>query len=195
MYNRLAFGIASAPAMWQRAIEQDIPHTQCILDDIIITGTSDEDHKRNLSKVLSRLDEYGLRVNFSKCEFFKNRVSYCRHEIDENGLHKSPDKITAITEAPRPENVSQLRAFLGLVNYMCYHRFIPNYSTVVAPLNELLQDKVEWKWTNSHDIAFKNVKDTLASEQVLCHYDPELPLKLACDASPYDIGCVYRIHF
>lgn len=56
MYNRLVFGIASAPAMWQRAIEQVlqcIPHTQCILDDIIITGISDEDHKRNLSQVLS----------------------------------------------------------------------------------------------------------------------------------------------
>lgn len=100
MYNRLVFGIASAPAMWQRAIEQvlqGIPHTQCILDDIIITGTSDEDHKRNLSQVLSRLAEHGLRVNLTKCEFFKKRVSYCGHEIDEKGLHKSPAKVTAVT--------------------------------------------------------------------------------------------------
>lgn len=97
--------------MWQRAIEQvlqGIPHTQCILDDITITGTSDEDHKYNLSKVLSQLAERGLHVNLTWCEFFKKRVSYCEHEIDESGLHKSPAKVTAIIEAPRPENVTKL---------------------------------------------------------------------------------------
>ena len=195
-YNRLVCGIASAPAIWQRAIEQvlqGIPFTQCVLDDIIITGTSDEDHLRNLGKVLSRLDDYGLRVNLQKCEFFKSRVSYCGHEIDADGLHKSPDKVTAVAEAPRPENVTQLRSFLGLVNY--YHRFIPNYSTVVAPLNELLQDKVTWEWSDAHELAFQKVKDILASDQVLCHYDPALPLKLACDASPYSIGCVLSHSF
>lgn len=79
MYNRLVFGIASAPAMWQRAMEHvllGIPHTLCILDDIVMTGTSDHEHKHNLSRVLSGLAKHGLRVNLTKCEFFKKRVSY-----------------------------------------------------------------------------------------------------------------------
>ena len=191
IYNRLVFGVSSSPAIWQRAIEQvlqGIDHTQCILDDIIITGSTEAEHLSNLDTVLQRLEEYGLKANLSKCEFFKDRVAYCGHEVDKSGIHKSPEKVSAIANAPKPENVQQLRAFLGLVTY--YHRFVPNLSTVVAPLNELLHDNVVWNWSESQDRAFQEVKDILTSDLVLCHYDPQLPLKLACDASPYGIGCV-----
>ncbi|KAK3107500.1 hypothetical protein FSP39_015888 [Pinctada imbricata] len=118
-YKRLPYGIASAPALWQGAIDQvlqNIPFTQVILDDIIISGRTEEEHLHNLKLVLDRLQEYGLRVNLQKCEFFQEKVSYCGHEIDEKGLHKSPEKIKALKEAQRPENVSQLRSFLGLVD-------------------------------------------------------------------------------
>lgn len=132
--------VCSTPRRTSTQVLQGIPHTQCILDDIIITGSSAEDHKRYLSQVLSWLAEHGLRDNFTKYEFFEKRVSYCGHKIDEKGLHKYPAKITAVTEVPRPENVTQLRAFHGLVNY--YHRFIPNYSTVV-PFEWTLPGQVE----------------------------------------------------
>ena len=68
-FNSFVFGIASAPAIWQRAMEQvlrDIPRTQCYLDDILITGTNDEDHLQNLSIVLKRLSDYGLRAKREK---------------------------------------------------------------------------------------------------------------------------------
>ncbi len=143
-YNRLVFGIASAPALWQRAMDQvlqGIPGTQCYLDDIIVTGKDDTDHLQNLQRVLMRLCEYGLRANKEKCEFFKSRISYCGHVIDKDGLHKSQDKIEAVLNAPHPENVSQLRSYLGLVNY--YHKFLPNLSTVLHPLNALLQTRTQ----------------------------------------------------
>lgn len=145
-YNRLVFGIASAPAIWQRAMDQvlqGIPGTQCYLDDIIVTGKNDEDHLSNLEQVLTRLREYGLRANRDKCEFFRKEISYCGHVIDKDGLHKSQDKIEAVLKAPQPENVSQLRSYLGLVNY--YHKFLPNLSTVLHPLNALLQTGSQWK--------------------------------------------------
>ncbi|XP_049332430.1 uncharacterized protein K02A2.6-like [Astyanax mexicanus] len=116
-YNRLVFGVASAPAIWQRAMDQvlqDIPGTQCYLDDIIITGKDDDDHFQNLSKVLTKLNEYGLRAKREKCEFFKREISYCGHVIDKHGLHKSQEKIEAVLKAPKPENVSQLRSYLGV---------------------------------------------------------------------------------
>ena len=90
--------------------------------------------------------------------------------------------------APKPENVQQLRSFLGLVNY--YRSFLPNLSTVLGPLNELLQGDKAWIWIPQCDKAFLGVKEMMTSEQVLCHYDPNRPVKLACDASPYGLGGV-----
>lgn len=72
-YNRLVFGITSAPAMWQHTIDQVLEGTSgtsCILDDMIITGRDDEEHLANLEEVLQRLQHHGLRVNKAKCEFF-----------------------------------------------------------------------------------------------------------------------------
>ena len=109
-------------ATWQQAMDQileGIPHVQCILDDMIISGATDQEHLDNLEEVLSRLSKHGLRANSSKCEFFKKRIEFCGHEISKLGLHKSQQKVNAVINAPRPENVSQVRSFVGLINY--YH--------------------------------------------------------------------------
>ena len=190
-YKRLPYGIASTTALWQRAIEQvlqNIPSTQVIIDDIIVTGRNDTEHLHNLKLVMDRLLSYGLHVNLDKCEFFQEKVSYVGHEIDSEGLHKSPEKIKAVKEAKRPENVSELRSFLGLVNY--YHRFIDNLSSVAGPLHELLNKDTKWNWNSKREKSFQSIKDLICSDKVLCHYDAQLPLKLATDASPYGIGCV-----
>ena len=189
--KRLPYGIVSAPALWQRAIEQvlqNIPSTQVMIDDIIITGRNDTELLHNLKLVMDRLLSYGLHVNLDKCEFFQEKVSYVGHEIDSEGLHKSPEKIKAVKEAKRPENVSELRSFLGLVNY--YHRFIDNLSSVAGPLHELLNKDTKWNWNSKREKSFQSIKDLICSDKVLCHYDAQLPLKLATDASPYGIGCV-----
>ena len=86
-YIRMPFGIASAPAIWQRTIEevlQGIPGIQVMLDDIVITGKDDQEHLQNLDKVLARLEEYGLRLNLDKCQFFKDSVTFCGHIIDRD---------------------------------------------------------------------------------------------------------------
>ena len=118
--NRLAFGIVSAPAIWQRSMDellQGILDTHCILDDILITGVNDEHHLANDEAVLQRLEDAGLRANRQKCSFLQPRIDYCGHEVSEDGLHKMQAKVDAIRQAPVPANVSQLRSFLGLVNY------------------------------------------------------------------------------
>ncbi len=190
-YCRMVYGVASAPALWQRAMDQvlqGLPMVQCYLDDIIITGKDFHDHLENLSKVFERLKQYGLKVNLAKCVFFKKQVSYLGHKIDADGLHKTDDKIKAIIEAPEPKNVGQLRSFLGLVQY--YHKFLPNLANVLHPLHQLLQTKCKWNWSQRHATSFKQVKEAVASETVLAHFDPNLPVHLACDASPYGVGAV-----
>ncbi|KAF7642764.1 hypothetical protein LDENG_00251050 [Lucifuga dentata] len=144
---------------------QDLPNVHCFLDDILVTGGDDIQHLKNLEAVLSRLEEFGLRVQHGKCEFFKSSLEYLGHIIDSAGLHKSPEKLRAIVEAPAPTNVSQLRSFLGLINY--YGRFVPSLATVLNPLNALLHKGVQWRWSSECENAFQVAKNQLLSDRVL----------------------------
>jgi hypothetical protein len=84
-----------------RLILEGIPHVQDILDDMIISAATYQQHLDNLEEVLSRLSKHGLKANSSKCEFFKERIEFCGHEISKLGLHKSQQKVDAVQNAPR----------------------------------------------------------------------------------------------
>uniref|UniRef100_A0A3B3C7M6 Gypsy retrotransposon integrase-like protein 1 n=1 Tax=Oryzias melastigma TaxID=30732 RepID=A0A3B3C7M6_ORYME len=190
-HKRLPFGITSAPALFQRAMDHilsGLTGVQCYLDDLLITGPDERTHLKNLDAVFQRLENYGLKVQKDKCEFFKSSVEYLGHVIDSKGLHKAPSKVKAITEAPAPKNVSQLRSFLGLLTY--YARFVPNLAHKLKPLHELLNKTTPWKWTENCEKAFNQVKLDLTKSEALVHFDSKLPLQLACDASPYGLGAV-----
>ena len=91
-------------------------------------------------------------------------------------------------QAPRPENTTQLRSFLEMINY--HGKFIHNLSSILHPLNQLLQKNREFEWTAQCEEAFQTAKDSLTSSSVLVHYDPKLPVVLETDASPYGIAAV-----
>ena len=190
-YTRLPFGIASAPAIFQRAMDtilQGMSGVLCYLDDTLIVGKNKEEHLTTVEEVLKRLQNEGLRVNKEKCCFVTTSVQYLGHRIDANGIHATGEKLDAVLMAPVPSSVPQLRSFLGMINY--YSKFIPNLATLLNPRNELLRKDVQWKWTDQREQAFKQVKQCLTSPNVLVHYDPTLPIKLAGDASAYGIGAV-----
>ena len=165
-----------------------IPNTSCILDDIVITGKTDGEHLKTLEAVLQSLMDYNLGVNKAKCKFFQEEISYCGHKINANGLHKTQEKIEAVINAPKPENVTQLGAFLGLVNY--YSHFLPNLASELHPLYQLLKQTAKVIRTETAQKAFQKVKEMITSDIVLTHYDPDLPVKLACDSSSYGLGAV-----
>ena len=178
--NRPAFRIATAPAIWQRAMDQllqEIPDTHRILDVTLITEVDDEHHLANAEAVLQRMEEAGLRANRQKCSFLQPRTDYCGHEVSEDGFHKMPAKVDAIQQAPVPVNISQRGIFLGVVN--CYGRFLPNLSTTLHPLNTLMQNETAWIWTAACHQAFGKVKQQIALDLVLTHFNPALTLRLA----------------
>lgn len=190
-YNRLPFGISSSPAIWQKTMDtilQGVPGVQCNQDDMILTGKSDEEHYKNLHKVLHRLQQYGIKANLDKCKFFQEEIVFCGIKITKNGIHKTDDKIQAIIMAPPPTDKTQLRSFLGLVNY--YHKWIDNIANIAKPLYDQLQTNKHFLWTKACETAFIQIKEMIASEKVLIRFNPELPLRLATDASPYGIGAV-----
>ena len=151
---------------------------------MIVSGKTNEEHLKNLESVLKRLQDAGLKANKEKCEFFRDRVQFCGHEIDKEGLHKTQEKIEVVVSAPRPENVSQLRSFLGLVNY--YNRFLPNTSTVLHPLHQLLEQNSLWQWTEQCEQAFTEAKRMITSEQVLT----QVLIMIQC----YQLGSHVMLH-
>ena len=115
-------------------------------------------------------------------------MEYIGFRITQAGLSTLPSKVEAVLKAPTPRNVTELKSFLGLVNY--YGRFLAILSSVCHPLNRLLQKEVKWTWSEECEKCFQRLKESLVSAQVLMHYDVSLPVRLACDASAYGIGAV-----
>ena len=190
-FNRLPFGVASAPAIFQRTMEtllRDLPGVAVYLDDILIMGRCLDEHLQNLDRVLERLAAAGLRLNRDKCSFLQTLIEYLGHVIDAQGLHPTEEKISAIKNAPTPKNITELRSFLGMLNY--YSKFMPGLSMKLAPLYTLLRKESRWIWGSQQERAFAEAKNALQADSVLVHFDPAKPLILACDASDYGLGAV-----
>lgn len=140
--NRLPYGVSSAPAIFQRIMDQVLQGLPGLfLDDILISGRDTEEHLHNVEAVLQRLQERGLKVNGEKCAFLRSSVTYLGHRIDEQGIHPVQEKTDAIAKAPVPKNVTELRAYLALLTY--YGKFIENLSTLIKPMTEFLQKDIK----------------------------------------------------
>ena len=189
-YTRLPYGVSTAPAIFQSVMDrilQGLP-VACYLDDILVAGKSKQEHDQRLEQVLQRLLQSGIHLQKEKCSFCQKQVEYLGHCIDTTGIHPRDKKLQAIQAAPVPTDASQLRAFIGLMNY--YGKFIPHISTHLAPLYSLLEKEHSWSWTEDCEASFRKCKTLLTSDTVLVHYDSKLPIKLACDASSYGVGAV-----
>ena len=190
-YNRLPFGVSSAPGIFQRTMEnllQGIPHVVVRVDDILVSGKDDPDHLANLEAVLSRLSTAELKLRLAKCLFMQPEVTYCGYVISGDGIQPVAAKVDAIRNAPEPKDVSQLRASLGMLNY--YHRILPDVATILEPLHQLLRKGSKWQWQKEQQKAFAKSKELLQSAELLVHFDPAKELVLATDASDYGVGTV-----
>ena len=95
-FTRLPFGIASGPAMFQKAMDtilQGLPKVICYLDDILVTRATDQEHLKNLGEVLKRLEHHGIRLKREKCIFLQKAMVYLDHVIDARGIRATDQKI------------------------------------------------------------------------------------------------------
>ena len=119
----------------------------------------------------------------------QDQIDYLGHTVSSEGLRPKVEKIAALKQAPTPTNVTELRSYLGLLKY--YAKFLPDLSSLLAPLHALTHSDVGWSWTSECEQVFKRSKTLICGADILCHYEgTSKPMKLACDASSYGLGAV-----
>ena len=135
----MPFGVISAPEHFQYQMNRvlsDLPGVLCLMDDILVYGSSKEEHNERLEAVLKRIQSAGITLNKAKCEFGKETIKFLGHLINSNGVSGYPQKIEAILNMKAPCSVSQLRRFLGMTNQL--GKFSSKIAKMTKPLRELL---------------------------------------------------------
>uniref|UniRef100_A0A8R1IV69 Reverse transcriptase n=1 Tax=Caenorhabditis japonica TaxID=281687 RepID=A0A8R1IV69_CAEJA len=194
--NRLPFGVKTAPAIFQQIIDTMISGLEGVaayMDDLVICGSTIEEHNARLHKLFKRIEEFGLRVKPAKCSFLQPEIKFLGFIISQHGRRPGPAKIAAIDQMPAPTDISQLRSFLGMVQF--YGSFVKDLQNFRGPLDTLTKKDVIFQWTKNCQSAFDNIKSVLKSQLLLTHYDPRLPIIVAADASNYGIGAVITHRF
>lgn len=195
-FKVLPFGLSNAAQCQQRLMDAVFgpelePNVFVYLDDIIIVSKTFEEHLRLLKEVAKRLRDANLTVNLDKCEFFRPSLKYLGFVVDKNGLRTNPEKVNAMINFPMPRTTTEIKRFTGMCGW--YRRFIPRFSTLMAPINELLKGRKKGQkisWTPEADRAFEDVKQALVSAPVLASPNFSLPFVLQCDASDTGLGSV-----
>lgn len=190
-FIRMPFGIASAPEIFQAAMHrllEGLSGVAVVMDDILVWGTTKEEHDNNLTGVLARCREHNLRLNSQKCVFLQEQVRYLGHVFTTQGLSLGPDRVQAILDMPAPSNSKELKVFLGTMNYV--QRFIPRMSVLTAPLRTLLRKDIAWVWTEKEQCSFNELRQALVTAPVLAYFDPKKPVTLSVDASHMGVGAV-----
>ena len=192
-FNKLPFGISTAPELFQsrmNRILEGLEGNLCHMDDVLIYGAGQAEHDSCLRAVLERLQTAGVTLNAQKCVFNKRRIRFLGHVIDGDGIHPDPQKVSAVLQMDRPQNVTDLRRFMGMANQL--GKFSPNLAELSQPLRELLSTKRVWSWGQPQEKSFTDIKQELTRPAVLCLYNPEAPLKVSADASSYGLGAILQ---
>ena len=195
-FSRTAFGVSNGPGVLQGLMDSLFGsnfdrRVFCYLDDIIVTGSTFEEHASLLTRVLERLKYANLSINFEKCKFFRSELNYLGHVVDRFGLRVNPDKVSAITAFPTPKTKKEVRRFLGIASF--YRRFIEGFATKAAPLNRLTSTKAgspKFSWSAEAEKAFNSLKAAISSAPVLACPNFDKPFKVYTDASSYGTGGV-----
>lgn len=193
-FTRMPFGLKTAPATFQRTIDNVLRGLQGIhclvyLDDIIVYSSSLQEHLDKLRTIFDRLRKTNLKVQLDKSEFLRKEVLYLGHTITSNGLKPNNDKIKAVLNYPLPRTTTEIKSFLGLIGY--YRRFIKDFAKITQPMTARLKKKRSMPIDDEKYIAaFQKCKELLVNAPILQYPDPEKPYILTTDASEFALGAI-----
>ncbi|CAG9132567.1 unnamed protein product [Plutella xylostella] len=190
-FNRMPFGLANAPSVFQRMMNKLLGSARfnkatAYIDDILIFAKDADECLERLEEVLQLLDNANLTLNLAKCDFLRDKIDYLGYEISAEGVRPGEKKISCVLNFPRPENVHNVRQFLGLASY--FRKFIENFAQISYPLSKLLKKNQAWQWGTAQEEAFEVLKARLVDRPILAIYDPAAETELHTDASRNGIG-------
>ncbi|CAM1323272.1 Uncharacterised protein r2_g3179 [Pycnogonum litorale] len=193
----MPFGLRNAAQSFQRFIDQvtrGLYHTFCYVDDLLIAYNSPQEHLKHLNQLFQRLDEYGIIINPDKSVFGVSEVEFLGHLIQPQGISPLPERVEAILKFPQPTTVTQLRRFIGMVNF--YRRFISEAVHKMQSLHDLLigkkkkQDKLSW--SEGQASAFKKTLDAITSTIILQNPVPDAITSIVTDSSDTAVAGVLQ---
>ena len=202
--KQMPFELTSAPATFQWLMQSCLGNLHlhyCIiyLDDVVVFYKTPGEHLLRLRAVFEKLKKAELKLKPSKCEFFKEELTYLGHVVSNSGIQIDPKKVEAICKWPVPTTMTEVRSFLGFTNY--YQQFIKRYVHEAKPLYKLILGEnasKKWnsiKWDTECQEAFHKLKELCTTTPILAYADFGKPFKLHIDASVLGLGAVlYQVH-
>src|SRR3569832_84803 len=192
-FQVMPFGLSNGPPTFQRTMEHvlhDLNWHNCFvyLDDVLICSPDLDTHCKDLQNIFERLKAANLKLKLRKCQLVQNKINYLGHIISKEGLRVDPAKTDAIAEMPIPQNIKQLKSFLGLCSY--YRRFLQNLVMSSSHLNKLLNKDQPFVWTHECQQNFDQIKQSLQQTTTLAFPDFTKPFIVQTDASKEGIGAV-----
>ncbi|CAB0042248.1 unnamed protein product [Trichogramma brassicae] len=188
----MPLGLRNSAQTFQRTMNyllRDLDFVRCYQDDILVLSASHEQHLQHLRELLTILKRARLFVNWEKCQIGRSEVVFAGYLISERGFEPPAAKVEAIARFPKPSDSTQLRRFIGMLNF--YRRCLPHAAELMSPLTDLLrglQKKEKLAWSAQADEAFERIKQAMASAVRSAFYHPGQPLALHTDASNTAIG-------
>lgn len=189
----MPFGLSNVPSTFMRVMNRSLrpfigKFVVVYFDDILIFSKSLAKHLENLEAVLLILRRDQFYATMKKCEFGSPKVHFLGYIVSAEGLAVDPSKVDAIKTWPTPSTLSETRSFHGLASF--YRRFVPQFSSLMAPHTDCIRRDGVFVWTPDATIAFEIIKSKLISAHILALPDFTQIFELHCDASKLGIGAV-----
>ena len=185
------FGANSVAETFHEELKKKIQHikgVKNIYDDIFIYTKGDDDHERATDQLLEALEKNNITLNKKKCVFSQKSIKFFGTIFNQHGISPDPEKVEAIQNASRPQNKSEVRSFLGMLNYSAC--FVENYSSQTIYLRNLTQKNTKWEWNKEHEEEFESLKKAISENCLLNYFDPKSETVLICDGSPFEVGAI-----
>jgi hypothetical protein len=182
----MSFGLTNAPAYFMNLMNKVFMEyldrfVVVFIDDILIYSKSECDHEEHLRLVLQKLRDNQLYAQYSKCEFWIDKVPFLEHIISNGGISMDPAKVKEIVAWSIPTTATEVRSFfLGLARY--HRRFNEGFSKIAKSITSLLEKGREFKWDEKYQDSFNQLKLRLMSPPVLVMPDLQKGFYIYCDA-------------